>query len=245
MYKLRSSGLGTTVSPGLGRVPMLVLVPPRLSSSRVFIPITKPTLAPASLRHQPLVTGWSRRNWRPGHSNPCRELLYICHHSHQSIGHTSGPDHTATCWSPQKSETNNRTCGDGWSQNHFIRHKIFKYTDEIVSDTVLLLTFTSKIGLYVTIVTYITNPWTMKSSRDKWMKEDIGLIEAVIIDTVTSLENVYEDRFVRCRHCKRLSKDVVFYDHHCERQPGYHQFHEDVRVMLDPDQAEVAAICSL
>ena len=82
-------------------------------------------------------------------------------------------------------------------------------------------------------------------SRDKWMKEDIGLIEAVIIDTVTSLENVYEDRFVRCRHCKRLSKDVVFYDHHCERQPGYHQFHEDVRVMLDPDQAEVAAICSL
>ena len=82
-------------------------------------------------------------------------------------------------------------------------------------------------------------------SRDKWMKEDIGLIEAVIIDTVTSLENVYEDRFVRCRHCKRLSKDVVFYDHRCERQPGYHQFHEDVRVMLDPDQAEVAAICSL
>ena len=145
MYKLRSSGLGTTVSPGLGRVPMLVLVPPRLSSSRVFIPITKPTLVPASLRHQPLVTGWSRRNWRPGHSNPCRELLYICHHSHQSIGHTSGPDHTATCWSPQKSETNNRTCGDGWSQNHFIRHKIFNYTDEIVSDTVLLLTFTSKI----------------------------------------------------------------------------------------------------
>ena len=89
MYKLGNSGLGTTVSPGLGRVPMLVLVPPRLSSSRVFIPITKPTLAPASLRHQPLVTGWSRRNWRPGHSNPCRELLYICHHSHQSIGHTS------------------------------------------------------------------------------------------------------------------------------------------------------------
>ena len=28
-------------------------------------------------------------------------------------------------------------------------------------------------------------------------------------------------------------------------QPGYNQFHEDVRVMLDPDQAEVAAICSL
>ena len=93
MYKFRSSGLGTTVSPGLGRVPMLVLVPPRLSNSRVFIPITKPTLAPApaSLRHQPLVTGWSRRNWGPGHSNPCRELLYICHHSHPSIGHTSRP----------------------------------------------------------------------------------------------------------------------------------------------------------
>ena len=163
MYKLRSSGLGTTVSPGLGRVPMLVLVPPRLSSSRVFIPITKPTLAPASLRHQPLVTGWSRRNWRPGHSNPCRELLYICHHSHQSIGHTSGPDHTATCWSPQKSETNNRTCGDGWSQNHFIRHKIFKYTDEIVSDTVLLLTFTSKIGLYVTYITH--EQWSLPTNK--------------------------------------------------------------------------------
>ena len=49
-----------------------------------------------------------------------------------------------------------------------------------------------------------------RKSRDNWMKEDIGLIEAVIIDTVTSLENVYEDRFVRCRHCKRISKDVVF-----------------------------------
>ena len=84
-----------------------------------------------------------------------------------------------------------------------------------------------------------------RKSRDNWMKEDIGLIEAVIIDTVMSLENVYKDRFLWCRHCKRLSKDVVFYDHHCERQPGYHQFHEDVRVMLDPDQAEVAAICSL
>ena len=171
MYKLGNSGLGTTVSPGLGRVPMLVMVPPRLSSSRVFIPNTKPTLAPASLRHQPLVTGWSRRNWRPGHSNPCRELLYICHHSHQSIGHTSGPDHTATCWSPQKSETNNRTCGDGWSQNHFIRHKIFKYTDEIVSDTVLLLTFTSKIGLYVTYIT--DEKWSLHTNKRQNAKKQV------------------------------------------------------------------------
>ena len=47
--------------------------------------------------------------------------------------------------------------------------------------------------------------------RDKWMKEDISLIESVIFDTVTSLENVYEDRVVRCRHCRRHSKDVQFY----------------------------------
>ena len=82
--------------------------------------------------------------------------------------------------------------------------------------------------------------------RDKWMKEDISLIESVIIDTVTSLENVYEDRFVWCRHCRRLSKDVHFYQHHCERQPtGYNLFYEDVQVLMHPDPAEVAAICSL
>ena len=85
--------------------------------------------------------------------------------------------------------------------------------------------------------------------RDKWMKEDISLIESVIIDTVTSIENienVYEDRFVRCRHCRRLSKDVHFYQHHCERQPtGYNLFYEDVQVLMHPDPAEVAAICSL
>ena len=56
----------------------------------------------------------------------------------------------------------------------------------------------------------------------------------------------HTDRFVRCRYCRRLSKDVHFYQHHCERKPtGYNLFYEDVLVLMHPDPAEVAAICSL
>ena len=83
------------------------------------------------------------------------------------------------------------------------------------------------------------------------VKEDVSVIECVIIETLTSIAEIDNHR-VKCRHCGSWSTVNTFHIHDCSRSRSDeefvhvpHKFYLDVKAIADQDPDEIAAICGL